>query len=314
MLFDILWLFFGLALLLVSAEILVRGAASLSLRFGLSPLLVGLTVVAFGTSAPELVVSVVAAYTGSGDISLGNVIGSNISNIGLILGVSAIIYPLKVQSKLVRIDAPILIYVSLLFLFFLRDFELARWEGFVLFTLLIVYVIYSFKISKTEDSPELNKEIEAEIKEPLKYPILDGVFIVSGIIGLVYGAEWLVDSAVTIAESFGINKAVTGLTIVAIGTSLPELATSVVAALKKESDIALGNVVGSNIFNMLSVMGLASMILPIEGADITIVDLSVMMAFTVLLLPMMWFRMNISRIEGLVLLAGYFAYMGFILL
>lgn len=303
-----LFLILGFVLLIGGAEILVRGSTSIALRLGLSPMIIGLTLVAFGTSSPELVVSLNAAFQGTGDISLGNVIGSNISNIGLILGITAIILPISVRSKLIRVDMPIMIYVSLLLLFFLRDLILNRWEGLVLFGSLIAYLIFSFMKANQEKDEDVLKEFTEEVHETKGSLFTDALMAVGGIAALVFGSNWLVDSSVNIARTWGVSEAVIGLTLVAIGTSLPELATGIVAAIKKEADIVMGNIIGSNIFNILAILGLTSIIIPVEGKAITSLDLGAMMLFSVVLLPMMWRGKQISRLAGILLLFLYFLY------
>jgi len=298
----------GLAILVVGAEILVRGSVGTALRFGLTPLLIGLTIVAFVTSAPELVVSIQAAYNGSDDIALGNIIGSNISNIALILGIAALIQPLKVQTSIIRKDVPILLGVSLLMAFFLLDGVISQLEGFFFFAGVVVFTVASIRMAKTETAVEVQSEFEDVVPKKL-YPLwLNVVMIVAGLGLLVLDAKWLVDGAILIATSIGMSQAVVGLTIVAVGTSLPELATSVMAAFKKEGDIAIGNVVGSNIFNILCILGITAMILPVSQGGITMVDILLMLGLTLFLLPILRSGYIVSRIEGGVLLTIYVVY------
>jgi cation:H+ antiporter len=298
----------GLAILVAGAEILVRGSVGTALRFGLTPLLIGLTIVAFGTSAPELVVSIQAAYNGSDDIALGNIIGSNISNIALILGVAALIQPLKVQASIIRKDVPILLGTSLLLVFFLMDGVISQLEGFFFFAGVVVFTIASIRMSKLETAVEVTEEFEDVIPKKL-FPLwLNIVMVIAGLGLLILGAKWLVDGAIEIASSLGMSQAVVGLTIVAVGTSLPELATSVMAAIKKEGDIAIGNVVGSNIFNILCILGITAMILPVSQGGITTVDILLMLGLTVLLLPVLKSGYIVSRFEGGILLSIYIAY------
>lgn len=306
---TLLILVLGLVLLYFGAEGLVRGSSSLALRLGLSPLVVGLTVVAFGTSTPELVVSLKAAYLGQGDISVGNVVGSNICNIGLILGFSALIIPIKVASQIVRIDTPIMIGATGLALLFLRDGSLSRTEGIILFVLLIAYVIFSVIIAKKDATDPLAAEFGEEIKVSKSGVAVDLLMVAGGLVLLVLGARFLVDAAIDIAKSAGLSEAVIGLTIVAIGTSLPEFATSLVAALKKEADIAVGNVIGSNIFNIFCILGISATVTPLSSSGITAIDLGVMAAFAVVLWIFSRTGFRITRIEGLALLA---AYVGFV--
>lgn len=308
MITTLLILILGLALLYFGAEGLVRGSSSLALRLGVGPLLVGLTVVAFGTSTPELVVSLKAAYLGQGDISVGNVVGSNICNIGLILGFSALIIPIKVASQIVRVDTPIMIGVTALAMALLYDGALSRVEGIILFILLIAYVVFSIRLAKQQASDPLAGEFTEEIRVSKKGVWLDIAFIVGGLVMLVFGARFLVEAAIDIAKAAGLSEAVIGLTIVAVGTSLPEFATSLVAALKKEADIAVGNVVGSNIFNILGILGISSAVTPLSSSGITAIDLGVMAAFAVILWIFSRTGYRITRGEGFFLLAAYIAY------
>ena len=304
----------GLAILVVGAEILVRGSVGTALRFGLTPLLIGLTIVAFGTSAPELVVSIQAAYNGSDDIALGNIIGSNISNIALILGIAALIQPLKVQASIIRKDVPILLGVSMLMALFLLDGTISQLEGFIFFVGVIVFTVASIRMAKLETAAEVKSEFEDVIPKK-QYPLwLNVVMIAAGLGFLILGAKWLVDGAIQIATSIGMSQAVVGLTIVAVGTSLPELATSVMAAFKKEGDIAIGNVVGSNIFNILCILGITAMILPVSQGGITTVDILLMLGLTLFLLPVLRSGYIVSRIEGGVLLTIYVVYTAYLVL
>jgi cation:H+ antiporter len=305
---TVLVLALGLVLLYFGAEGLVRGSSSLALRLGVGPLLVGLTVVAFGTSTPELVVSLKAAYLGQGDISVGNIVGSNICNIGLILGFSALIIPIKVASQIVRIDTPIMIGVTALALALLYDGALSRIEGIILFGLLVVYVLFSIRLAKKQPSDPLAGEFSGEMKIS-KWGVWEDIaFIVGGLVMLVFGARFLVEAAIDIAKTLGLSEAVIGLTIVAVGTSLPEFATSLVAALKKEADIAVGNIVGSNIFNILGILGISATVTPLSSAGITGIDLWVMLLFALVLWVFSRTGFLLNRLEGLLMLAGYAVY------
>lgn len=295
----------GLVLLYYGAEFLVRGGVQIAKRFQVTPLVIGLTLVAFATSAPELVVSCDAALKGMGDIALGNVIGSNICNIALILGLCAVISPLRVNESLFKLDLPLMIGSSVLFaLFCLLTGGIDRIEGALFFAGIITYVTVSIRNARR--SGEVVTEVEGDGK-----PLSSGVSIVLVLLGLgflVGGARLLVNSAVCLAELFGVSQAVIGLTIVAIGTSLPELATSVIAALKGERDIAIGNVVGSNIFNVLAIMGISPLVRPIKAADIQLIDLGVMLFCTLLLYPFLRTGFVLSRKEGVCLLTVYIGY------
>ena len=297
----------GGLLLYYGGDWLVDGAAGLSLRWGLSPLVVGLTVVAFGTSAPELAVCIKAGLDGVHDIALGNVIGSNICNIGLVLAIAALIKPLKVQSQLVKIDVPISIIAAVAFCFMLWDKEISRVDGLILFAGVLAYVVFSLKMSKKE-SAEVEHEFEEDIEDEHKsLATLFGLLLL-GLAGVTYGGKIFVEGASAIATQMGVSQAVIGLTIVALGTSLPELATSILASMKGHGDMALGNVIGSCIFNLLAIVGLSSIITPLQAGAINVVDLGVMLGTMVLLWPLLWTKLKLSRLEGGVLLSIYVSY------
>ena len=304
----------GLALLYFGAEYLIKGGVAIAEKLGVSPLLIGLTLVAFGTSAPELVVSIQAALNDSGDIAVGNVIGSNICNVALILGLCAIIKPIITNEKLFKLDMPLLLGASILFacFYFADGRGINFWQGAVLFTILMVYLVWSFYQDKKSGSGELAAAAEEEGGDKPCPVWLALIMVVGGLAGLVFGAKCFVASAVYFALAMGVSQAVVGLTIVAIGTSLPELATSVVAVIKNERDIAVGNIVGSNIFNILVIMGIAPMVSDLHAPNIGMADLSVMLA----LVPVLWIMMKtgkkVSRVEGGILLAVYIAYTGWL--
>jgi len=306
---PLLLLLLGLLLLFFGGEGLVRGSATLALRLGLTPLVVGLTVVAFGTSAPELVVSVQSALEGRGNIAIGNVIGSNILNVGLILGLTAVIYPLKVQLQILRFDTPIMIGVSLLAGWMLADRTIGRPEGALLVAGLIAYTVFTvFFVSNVKPSAVVEAEFAEANPVPRGSVWRDLLFIAAGLALLIAGSRFLVDGAVNLARNFGLSEAIIGLTIVALGTSMPELVTCLVAARKKEPDIALGNIIGSNIFNLLGILGSAALVRPMTGAEIRMTDLYVAIAFAVALLPILWSGRTMQRWEGGLLLAGYVVY------
>ena len=297
----------GFIFLYFGAEALVKGSSSLGLRLGLTPLVVGLTIVAFGTSAPELAVSMNAAYAGQTDIAVGNVVGSNIANIGLILGLSALVRPLHIDIKLIRIDVPIMIGVSALFCVLILDHQLAFLEGAMLFAVLLIYVAFSIvgvrKTSRTETAI-----YEAELPAPLSGVLIEIILVVAGLAMLVVGGRFLVNGAVQIARIAGVSEAVIGLTIVAVGTSLPELATSIIAAAKNMSDISVGNIVGSNIFNLLCVLGASALLAPLPLGNVTWRDIGVMMAFSIAILPLMRSGFLLKRRDGLILFVSYLIY------
>jgi len=304
----LLWVVLGLGGLYLGAEGLVRGSAALALRLGVSPLVIGLTIVAWGTSSPEIVVSVQAALRGSADVAVGNVVGSNICDIALMLGLASVLQPLRVQARLLRLDVPLLIGVSLLSGGLLWDGRLGWQGGVLLLGLLGGYTGLNFYLSRKE-SPELLQEGTATLPHPLRHPWIEGAIVVLGLGLLVVGGHWFLEGAVTLARWLGLSEAFIGLSVVAVGTSLPELATSVVAALRREADIAVGNVVGSNLFNLLAILGLSAVVRPLQTTDVQHLDLLVMNALTWVLLPLMWSGHRIHRGEGLLLLGLYGAYL-----
>ena len=310
----ILYLALGLVLLYYGAEALVRGSSSLALRLGLSPLVIGLTVVAFGTSSPELVVSLKAGLTGQGNISVGNVVGSNICNLGLILGLCALVTPVATTSQIVRMDIPIMIAVTAFAIFLLSNGTLTRTEGTLLATLLLAYVIFSIRLARRQPADALGAEFGEAVKVSKRGLAVDLLMVAGGLVLLIFGARFLVDGAVIIARAFGWSEALIGLTVIAIGTSLPELATSLVAAVKKEADIALGNIVGSNIFNILGILGITAMVTPLAESGISLLDYAVMAVFALVLWPMAYHQKRITRLEGAILLAGYATYVSWLVL
>lgn len=299
----------GLVLLAVGAEGLVRGSTSIALRLGVTPLVIGLTVVAFGTGSPELTVSVESAYRGDSGLALGNVVGSNISNIALILGLSAIARPMHVRSKLIRREMPLMIAVTLLLCLLLWDGALGRLDGLLLVAGSVAYTAFAYVSARRDRSAEVAAEFDAGMKELSRPVWLDTTFVVAGFVALLVGSKLLLGGATVVAESFGVSQVVIGLTIVAVGTSLPELATSVVAAVRGEADVAFGNVIGSNILNILCILGVAALIRPFEVQGLRPLDLGALVGSAVLLLPLMWRGSVLNRWEGAILLVGYAAYM-----
>ena len=305
----------GLLALVVGAEMLVRGASRLALALGVAPLIVGLTVVAFGTSAPELAVSVRSAVDGTGEIALGNVVGSNIFNVLLILGLSAIVAPLVVSRQLVRIDVPILIVVSAIAWAMAADGRIGRVEGLLLAAAFVAYSVFLAWYARRGSSP---KTPTAASERPGRRGIAFALLaIAAGLPLLVLGARWLVDGAVDLARQFGVGELVIGLTIVAAGTSLPELATSAVAGLRGQRDIAVGNVIGSNLFNLLVVLGAAAIVAP-DGlavpASVLRLDLPVMVVAAIACIPIFVTGGRISRGEGAMLAAYYIVYICYLVL
>jgi cation:H+ antiporter len=305
----------GLVLLVGGAEALVRGASRLAVAVGISPLVVGLTVVAFGTSSPELAVSLQSSLAGQADVALGNVVGSNIANILLILGCSALAAPLLVSRQLARLDVPIMVGVSLLFWWLASNGRLSQFESLILFFLVVAYSVFSIYKSRRDGQADANG---TELPPLNVQQIGLNLFLVAaGFVLLVLGADWLVDAAVTVAEYLGVSQLIIGLTIVAVGTSLPELATSIVASLRGERDIAVGNVVGSNLFNLLAVLGVAGLVTPgglAVSEQALRLDIPVMTAVALLCLPIFLTKSSVSRWEGAFLLLCYAAYLGYLVL
>ncbi|MGC1309900.1 MAG: calcium/sodium antiporter [Phormidesmis sp.] len=311
------WLVVGFVLLVGGAEVLIKGASKLAATMGISPLIIGLTVVAFGTSAPELAVSLNASLHGQADIALGNVVGSNICNILLILGISALIAPLVVAQQLVRLDVPIMIGVSGLVMLFGLDGRLSRSDGVVLFLGGLAYTVFLLYQSQREKDQGVQDEYAKFGTRSLSIQETStnvGLFV-GGAIMLVSGSQMLVNSAVQIATFFGASPLIIGLTVIAFGTSLPELATSVMASVRGERDIAVGNVIGSNIFNILVVLGLTSTVsstgINISASAISF-DIPIMVAVAVMCLPIFFTDNEVSRREGVLLLLYYVLYIGYL--
>jgi cation:H+ antiporter len=317
---TLIYLLAGLVLLVAGAEVLVRGAAKLAAHFGIPPLVIGLTVVAFGTSAPETAVSVQAAFNGSGDLAIGNVIGSNIANVLLILGITALIAPLVVSRQLIRLDVPIMIGASLVTYALAYDGNLSRIDGALLFSAVIAYsafLIISSRKNKTPANDEFSAEYGPQTSAKPYATLRNVALIVAGLVLLVSGSHFLVQGAVSLARALGLSELVIGLTVIAIGTSLPELATSVMAALKGERDIAVGNIVGSNIFNLLCVLGLASLVAPSNiavAANALSFDFLVMIAVAIACLPIFFNGYAINRWEGGFFVAYYALYTGYLIM
>jgi cation:H+ antiporter len=299
----------GLVLLYAGAELLVKGASAMAFRLGVSSLVIGLTIVAFGTSAPEMTVSVLAAFSGKGDIAATNVVGSNIFNIAFILGIASLIYPIRISRQFIRLDVPVMIGVSLLCWLMLADKALSRTEGIILFLGIILYTVWAYRSCSRPAASDINST-EISFYESAHMKLSPSIIcIIGGLILLVLGSKALVAGAIRLARGAGVSEAVIGLTIVSAGTSLPELATSVVAAFRRQPDIAVGNIVGSNIFNILAILGVSSLLVPYSALGLTTADLAVMLAFAVVALPFMWTKFTLSRTEGFLLLVGYGIYL-----
>lgn len=292
----------GLIALVIGAELMVRGAADLALRARLSPLVIGLTVVSMGTSAPELLVSLMADLKGSASIAIGNVVGSNIANISLILGLSVLIFPIEVDRDAARIHWPVMMGASLLFWWLFADGSVSRGEGSLFIALLVAYVGWMVWSSR--------RSALARAQEPPSMAWWKAaLLLVAGIVGLTYGADWFVDGGVGLARLAGVSELLIGVTVIAFGTSLPELVTSLVAAFRKQPDISLGNLIGSNIFNLLGIIGISAVVHPITGSSEAFRwDLVAMVGVAVLLLPLMRFGYRMGRWQGAVLSLAYAAY------
>ncbi len=312
-----LWLLAGFVLLIKGADYFVAGASAIARLLRVSPLLVGLTIVAFGTSAPEATVSIIAALDGSSDVAIGNVIGSNIFNITLVVGIAAMIYPLAVETDTVRKEIPFTLLAGVALWVLISDKAVVgaadnlvtRSEGIILLLFFTVFLYYVFEMARANRAA-------ADTGES---PISGGwgknlLFTLGGLAAIIFGGDLVVDNATTIALSLGMSETLVGLTIVAIGTSLPELITSITAALKKESEIALGNIVGSNIFNIFFVLGASSAIAPLAVNGKIFTDMAIMVLLTVLLLVFSRSRLRISKVEGAVLAAVYLAYLVYIII
>jgi cation:H+ antiporter len=336
MLIQLFWFVCGLLALVAGAHVLVKGASNLASAAGISPLVIGLTIVAMGTSSPEIAVSVGAAFSGAGDLALGNVVGSNIFNVLFILGLTALVAPLVVQSQLIRQEVPLMIAFSLLLILLSRDDLISRADGALLMVLMLAYTTFLILQSRRSEQLALAKGViglseaqtESQVKDPLIAP--DGnvtavsshwamqlLLVAAGLVLLVMGAGWLVDASIAFARVIGISEVVIGLTVVAAGTSMPELATSVVAALRGERDIAVGNIVGSNIFNILACLGMSGLVSPSGlgvAPSIMAFDFWVMLAVAFICLPVFFSGRSIARWEGAVLLAYYVAYTAYLVL
>lgn len=314
MLLEVILFIIGIGILLFCADFLIKGSVKIAKHFGISPLIIGLTLVAFGTSFPELSVSVLAALQGNPGIALGNVIGSNIANIGLIIGLAALLFPLKVSKSTLFFESPFMLFSSFLLLLFgysVLGSGITRIEGIILLLFFLIFLWYVYYITKNENKTKLYREYAAEYTGHVKMlkPLLMVFF---GLLGVIGGAKLMVDSAVSIAAGLGISESIIALSVIAIGTSLPELVTSVVAAYRKEPDIAIGNIIGSNIFNILLILGVSSVISPLRVSAALIVDMVMMMFFAVIFLFFAFSKREISRAEGAAFLLSYLLYIVYI--
>ncbi|WP_208589251.1 calcium/sodium antiporter [Gracilibacillus suaedae] len=311
-------LILGFVLLIKGADLFVDGASKIARAFHVSPLLIGLTIVAFGTSSPEATVSIIAALEENAGVAIGNVVGSNILNISLVVGVAAFIYPLKVESETIRKEIPFTLLASVALLILISDVQLqavnenliTRGDGLIILLLFSIFLYYIVEVAKNSRDKMKKEKKEQESVSWGKYILLT----IGGLLGIIFGGELVVRNATDIALSFGMSETLVGLTIVAIGTSLPELITSITAAIKKESEIALGNIVGSNIFNILFVLGTTAVIHPLVVNSKIILDILIMIALTGVLLIFSRTNFKVGKIEGGILVIAYILYMIFIIL
>lgn len=308
---DYLLLIVGIIALLIGGEGLVRGAVGLSLRMRISTLVIGMTIVSFGTSAPELLVSLGSVLEGYDDVGVGAVVGSNISNLGLVLGVTVLIFPISVARNTIRIDWPLMMVASILFYLLALDGEISYLEGLLFLLILITFSVWIVLKSRTEGKELYATEDleEFSTKSPLYKDILA---LLIGVVGLYFGAEWLIDGVINIARKHDISEKFISVTVVAFGTSIPELVTSAVAAYRKETDISIGNLIGSNVFNILAILGITALVQPVKISDsINDFDIYFMLGISLLIFPLMYYGKKINRLKGVILLLTYAVYIYF---
>ena len=316
---DIAMLLLGLGVLIFGGELLVRGASAIALRLNISKMVVGLTIVAFGTSSPELFISVQSALKGSSDMAMGNVIGSNICNLALVLGLTAVLSSIPVERNSIRFDWPMAMFSSVLLYVFIYMGDLNWVEGIVFVTILLSYLTFIIRKSRQEMKEKMRQELldnpdiihAHTIKVTFNQWLIDIVFVILGCAGLYYGSEWFVGTAEKVFTELGVEPRIIGLMVLAVGTSLPELATSIVAAYRGNTDLALGNLIGSNIFNVLSILGITSILEPIKVSQAILdVDMIWMLGITLIILPFMVYKKRIVRWHGVILLGiyGFYVY------
>ncbi|MFC1808452.1 calcium/sodium antiporter [Candidatus Omnitrophota bacterium] len=305
MFFQSILLIIGIITLYIGGELFIRGSSKTAYIFGIKPLVVGLVITAFATSCPELFVSILATIRRSQDLAVGNLVGSSICNIGLILGLAAIIRPIGVNASVLKRQLPMLFFGTLIFFIICTDLTIERYEAMVLFGLFLFFTIYSLKSAKSQVDGSGTAESKKKISRPVAFSLLGG-----GLIGLLIGAHLIVESATVLARGLGISELVIGLSVVAIGTSLPELAASSVASLKGESDISIGNIIGSNVFNIMGIIGIVCMIRPISiDPDVLIISIPILLVYTAVLVPILRTGFKVSRREGVALVVSYFIYL-----
>ena len=316
---DYLLLFLGLAVLIVGGEFLVKGAVGCSAAFKISPLVIGMTVVSFGTSAPELLVSLQSAMDGNPGIAIGNVVGSNIANIALVLGITVIIFPIIAERQTKFVDYPMMLLACILFYLFALDNVIELYEGIILFGILVSFTTY-LVVNSRKKTKKAEAEEDDEFKDALKYPIWKSIlFLLIGLVALYFGSDWFVKGAVGIAEVVlegnPDKDSIIGVTVVALGTSAPELVASIVAAVRKQSDISVGNLIGSNIFNVFAVIGITAIVKPIGVTDQVLeFDMYWMLGIMFLMIPILLFGKRIGRFKGVLLFGSYVAYVAVILM
>jgi cation:H+ antiporter len=300
-------LFSGLVVLIVGGNLLLKAAVSISLKFEIPKILIGMTVVSLATSAPELIISLKSALKGSADLAISNVVGSNIANLGLVLGLTILLSPIKISKNIYKIDWPIMIFSALYFFVIVLDGSISFFEGIILVFFLIISIIY---LIKHQEKSEEDMDLEVSSVDSLPKSI---ILLIFGGIFLYLGSEWFVSGAIDLADYFGISERIIGVTVVSIGTSIPELVTSMVAVIKKEKSISLGNLLGSNIFNVFAVLGITSIVTPLVVTDMNIInfDIYVMLFFAAIILPLIFFpkRLVLGRVEGIVILTFYSFYL-----
>ncbi len=311
MLISLVWLFAGVALLTYGADRLVAGSSAVALRTGISPLLIGLTVVSFATSSPELLVSIVAAFQGKSAIAIGNVVGSNIANIGLVLGAAALIHPVRCEKSTLNREIPIMVGAVFFLFVLMYNGMITRYEGVALVLMLTAFILYQIRLAGIQ-----MHKFEERINEVMTHRAVPGwlaaFYILLGAACLYFGSEAFLLGAVAIGELLGISEAVIGLTLISVGTSLPELATTVMAAIRRQTGMALGNIIGSNIFNVFAVLGITGTIIPLQGGGITWIDLGIMVIFSAAVWLILYLFRRLNRLGGLILLLSYAAYMWYL--
>lgn len=301
---GILFLVLGLVILVVGGELLVKGAVTIANNFKISPLVIGMTIVSFGTSAPELLVSLQAALDGNPSISIGNVVGSNIANLALVLSITVLIFPIIAERQTKIVDWPMMMLATLLFVVFSLDNQIVWWEGAILFGILITFTFLLIRNSRKQ-----NKKLEDDDLETKGSTFIGIALLLGGLIGLYFGSEWFVSGAVSIAKHFDLSDRVIGVTVVAFGTSAPELVASTVAAYRQQTDISVGNLIGSNLFNIMAVLGITSMVTPIS-VEQSVLDFDIywVVGIALAMLPILFIGKKIGRIKGVLLLGTYVSY------